>query len=74
MALDSDEKRANAARVGRPWMRSKWPGAALSTQASRIASGHAYGGNAISSTAAEVISDLSYSTLELVRFNAGTAI
>jgi hypothetical protein len=37
----------NAARVGRPWMRSRHAVGAT-TQASRIASSHAYGGNALS--------------------------
>ncbi len=45
MALDTQEKRMSATGVGRPWMRSKFPGA--NDQAWRIASGNAYGGNAI---------------------------
>ena len=48
MALDTQEKRANAARVARPWMRSKWPVGTTSTEASRIASSNGYGGNALS--------------------------
>jgi hypothetical protein len=47
MALDSQAKRMNAARVGRPWIRTKLAVGAT-TQASRIASGHGYGGNALS--------------------------
>lgn len=73
MSLDSKQKRANAARVARPWMRSRWP-VGLSTQPSRIASGHGYGGNTITSSAAEVISNLTFSTDELIRFKPGTAI
>jgi hypothetical protein len=45
MAVDTKEKRMNAAAVGRPWMRSKLPGA--NDQAWRIASGNGYGGNEI---------------------------
>lgn len=52
MALDTVAKRMNAARVGRPWMRSR-RAVGATTQASRIASGHGYGGNAISSSAIE---------------------
>jgi hypothetical protein len=47
MALDTKEKRANAARVGRPWMRAKYARGATN-ESSRIASGHGYGGNALS--------------------------
>lgn len=47
MALDSREKRMNAARVGRPWLRSKHSVGATDQQA-RIATGHGYGGNALS--------------------------
>ena len=50
MALDSKEKRANAARVGRPWMRAKYAVGAT-TEASRIASSNAYGGNALTPSA-----------------------
>lgn len=74
MALDSNKKRANAARVGRPWIRSKWPGADLSTQTGRVASSNTYGGNTVASTASEVISNLTHSTLEQIRYKMGTAI
>jgi hypothetical protein len=47
MALDTREKRMNAARVGRPWLRAKHAVGATDQQA-RIASGHGYGGNALS--------------------------
>ena len=47
MALDSREKRMNAARVGRPWLRARHAVGATDQQ-SRIASGHGYGGNALS--------------------------
>jgi hypothetical protein len=47
MALDSKEKRANAARVGRPYLRAKYAVGAT-TEACRIASSNAYGGNALS--------------------------
>ncbi len=47
MALDSREKRMNAARVGRPWMRAKHAVGATDQQ-SRIGSSNAYGGNALS--------------------------
>lgn len=45
MALDTQEKRMNAAKVARPFMRAKFPGAV--DQAWRVASGNAYGGNEI---------------------------
>jgi len=48
MAVDSQEKRMNAVGVGRPWMRTKLPGA--NDQPWRVASGNGYGGNAISSS------------------------
>ena len=47
MALDTREKRMNAARVGRPWMRAKHAVGATDEQ-SRIGSGHGYGGNTLS--------------------------
>lgn len=47
MALDTREKRMNAARVGRPWMRAKHAVGATDQQ-SRIGSSNAYGGNALS--------------------------
>jgi hypothetical protein len=47
MALDTREKRMNAARVARPWMRAKHAVGATDQQ-SRIESGHGYGGNALS--------------------------
>jgi len=45
MALDSKAKRASIPGVGRPWYRTKQP--AANSVAWRIASGNAYGGNAI---------------------------
>jgi hypothetical protein len=45
MALDTQEKRMNVVGVGRPWLRTKLPGA--KDQAWRVASGNAYGGNEI---------------------------
>ena len=51
MALnDSQEDRMNVVGVGRPWMRSKLPGA--KDQQWRIASGNAYGGNTIAAPSA----------------------
>lgn len=47
MALDTPEKRANVPGVGRPWYRTKSPQVSLDEQW-RIASGNAYGGNALS--------------------------
>lgn len=47
MALDTREKRMNAARVGRPYMRAKHAVGATDQQ-SRIGSSNAYGGNALS--------------------------
>ena len=47
MAVDSQEKRINAAHAGSPFMRGKFPVGATDEQ-SRIASGHGYGGNALS--------------------------
>lgn len=46
MALDSLEKRRNVPGVGRPWMRVKHPVATPDEQW-RMASGNAYGGNAL---------------------------
>jgi len=46
MALDSKEKRAGVLGVGRPYMRDKFPVATPDEQW-RIASGNAYGGNAL---------------------------
>jgi len=51
MAIDTKEKRANVIGVGRPWLRDKFPQAAKDEQW-RIASGNAYGGNALSAAAA----------------------
>jgi hypothetical protein len=45
MAIDTQEKRMNVVGVGRPWLRTKLPGA--NDEAWRIASGNAYGGNAL---------------------------
>jgi len=50
MAIDTKEKRANVLRVGRPWMRDKFP-VATPDQQWRIASGNAYGGNALAGAA-----------------------
>lgn len=47
MAIDDREKRAAIPGVGRPYMRGKLPVAAKD-QEWRIASGNAYGGNALS--------------------------
>ncbi len=47
MAIDSKEKRAAVLGVGRPWMRDKFP-VATPDEEWRIASGNAYGGNALS--------------------------
>jgi len=49
MAIDTKEKRAGVLGVGRPWVRDKLPTADLDEQW-RIASGNAYGGNALSFT------------------------
>ena len=46
MALDSRTKRASVLGVGRPWMRTKEPDATKGEDW-RIASGNAYGGNAL---------------------------
>jgi hypothetical protein len=56
MALDSREKRAAALGVGRPWVRDKLPGA--NDQEWRIASGNAYGGNALSPAAGRIMGAL----------------
>jgi len=50
MAIDSKEKRQNAAGVGRPYMRHPEPVGATDEQ-SRIARGLGYGGNALGATA-----------------------
>lgn len=52
MGLDTQEKRMAATGVGRPWMRAKLPGA--NDQEWRIASGNAYGGNALSAVTVTV--------------------
>ncbi len=49
MAIDTLEKRAAIVGVGRPWMRGKLPGTV--DEEWRIASGNAYGGNALSPAA-----------------------
>jgi len=45
MALDTQEKRMNMVGVARPYLRSKLPGD--KDQQWRVASGNAYGGNAV---------------------------
>lgn len=52
MGLDTQEKRMASTGVGRPWMRAKLPGA--NDQEWRIASGNAYGGNALSAVTVTV--------------------
>ncbi len=47
MAIDTREKRAAATGVGRPWLRDKVP-VATPDEEWRIASGNAWGGNALS--------------------------
>ena len=54
MAIDTREKRAHVPGVGRPWVRGKLPWAI--DEQWRIASGNAYGGNALSPAAANVTS------------------
>lgn len=51
MALDTKEKRANVVGIGRPYLRDKFPIATPDEQW-RIASGNAYGGNALTPSAA----------------------
>jgi hypothetical protein len=46
MAIDTKTKRASVFGVGRPWMRTKEPDA-TQPQPWRIATGWAYGGNAV---------------------------
>ena len=55
MAVDTQEKRMNAARVARPWTRARLAVGATDEQ-SRIASGNGYGGNALSAVVSTVIS------------------
>lgn len=50
MAIDTKEKRINVVGVGRPYLRTKLPGA--TDQPWRIASGNGYGGNTIASPSA----------------------
>ena len=57
MALDSLEKRRNVPGVGRPYMRVKHPVATPDEQW-RIASGNAYGGNALTPAAAGASADI----------------
>ena len=54
MAVDTQEKRMNAASVGRPFLRARLPVGASDEQ-SRIASGLGYGGNALSLAAMVVV-------------------
>ena len=49
MAIDTKEKRMAASGVGRPYLRGKLP-VASPDEEWRIASGNAYGGNALSPT------------------------
>ena len=60
MALDSLEKRRNVPGVGRPWMRVKHPVATPDEQW-RMASGNAYGGNALTPGVGRVVSSLAAS-------------
>lgn len=62
MAIDTREKRMNAARVGRPWMRARHAVGATDQQ-SRIASGHGYGGNALSPAGAPTTITAAYHML-----------
>lgn len=57
MAFDTQEKRMNAARVGRPWIRTRLAVGATDQQ-SRIETGHGYGGNALSPAVGGRISSL----------------
>jgi len=57
MAIDDKEKRAAVLGVGRPWMRDKFP-VATPDEEWRIASGNAYGGNALSAAAGRIMSSL----------------
>jgi hypothetical protein len=45
MAIDTKKKRWNVVGVGRPWLRTHFPG--VKDQGWRVASGNAYGGNEI---------------------------
>jgi len=71
MAVDTREKRMNAARVGRPWMRAKHAVGATDQQ-SRIASGHGYGGNALSPAAGGGYGDIFQSVVFYSRVVRGT--
>ena len=53
MAVDSQEKRMSAGNH-LPWMRAKFPVGSTDEQ-SRINSGHAYGGNALSPGAGRIM-------------------
>ena len=57
MAVDTQEKRMNAARVGRPWTRARLAVGATDEQ-SRIASGNGYGGNALTPAAGRIMGPL----------------
>lgn len=54
MAVDTQEKRMNASKVGRPFMRSKLAVGSTDEQ-SRIASGHGYGGNPLSAVVSTIV-------------------
>ena len=54
MAIDTQEKRMNAARVGRPWTRARLAVGATDEQ-SRIGSGHGYGGNPLSAAVSTIM-------------------
>lgn len=56
MAVDTQEKRMNAVGVGRPYLRSKLPGA--NDQPWRIASGNGYGANTIAAAVVAALFNL----------------
>ncbi len=65
MAIDTQEKRRNVVGIGRPWLRTKLPGE--KDQQWRIASGNAYGGNAIGLSSARQFTLAAISSSEKAR-------
>jgi hypothetical protein len=56
MAIDSQQKRMAVVGVGRPWMRSTFPGTI--NEAWRVSVGNAYSGNALTPGVGRIMSSL----------------
>lgn len=58
MAIDSQQKRMAVVGVGRPWMRSTFPGTI--NEAWRLSVGNVYSGNTLSPAVGRVMSSLAH--------------